>query len=251
MSPRFPDRYEFLAVLWRSETTAVYKVRHRLLDRVVALKTLAPGLASLPDGMRLLHCQGRLLAAVSGHPNVVALHEIFGTEESPCLVMEFVDGGSLAGALDGKPWPARRAAALIEALGRAAQAVHERGFVHGAICPDHILLRADGRPKLAGFGAAWPIDRPDRRGPVGAVRYTAPEVVLERGGRVGPGPDIYSLGAVLYELLTGRPPFQAAASLRTLRRVIEFPPVPPSRLKPGLPSDLESVCVKCLEKRPE
>jgi serine/threonine-protein kinase len=168
--------------------------------------------------------------------------------------MEYVAGGSLAERLDGAPWAPRDAARLVETLARAIDEAHRLGIVHRDLKPANVLLAADGTPKVADFGLAKWLDvesgltRTDHV--LGSPSYMAPEQAEGKAGVVGPAADVYSLGAVLYELLTGRPPFRGATALETLEQVKSAEPVAPRRLQPRLPRDLETVCLKCLRKEP-
>jgi WD40 repeat protein len=166
--------------------------------------------------------------------------------------MEFVDGGSLAQRLDGAPLPAREAARLVQTLASAVHAAHERGVVHRDLKPANVLLTADGTPKITDFGLAKRLDVPAGATQTGAIvgtpSYMAREQAAGRSRDIGPPADVYALGALLYELLTGRPPFRAPTAVDTLVLVQTEEPVPPSRLQPGVPRDLETVCLTCLQK---
>jgi tetratricopeptide (TPR) repeat protein len=168
--------------------------------------------------------------------------------------MEFVEGGSLASRLDGTPWPAQRAAALVEKLARAVHAAHERNIVHRDLKPANVLLTAADEPRIADFGLAKRLDLAESQTQTGAIvgtpSYMPPEQASETASQIGPSADIYALGAVLYELLTGRPPFKGETPLDTLLQVRFEEPVPPSRLVPKLSRDMETICLKCLEKEP-
>src|SRR5262249_53488553 len=150
--------------------------------------------------------------------------------------------------------PARQAGHLVETLARAMQAAHQRGIVHRDLKPANVLLTGEGVPKVTDFGLAKRLDRaggPTASGAVmGAPRYTAPEQAAGKGREAGPAAEVYALGAILYELLTGRPPFKAATPLDTVLQVASEEPVPPRRLQPRTPRDLETVCLKCLHKEP-
>ena len=164
-------------------------------------------------------------------------------------------GGSLDRRLDGTPWPARRAAELIEPLARGVAEAHRLGIVHRDLKPGNVLLAADGTPKITDFGLAKSLaadsglTRTDSI--MGSPGYMAPEQAEGKTKQVGPLADVYALGAILYELLTGRPPFRGTTALETLEQVKNAEPVPPSRLVPGLPRDIETIALKCLQKEPE
>jgi serine/threonine-protein kinase len=168
--------------------------------------------------------------------------------------MEYVEGGTLAQRLAARPLPPRHAAELVATLASAVQFAHKSGFLHRDLKPGNILLTAEGTPRITDFGLARPIDAGPhltRSGdPIGTPSYMAPEQAQGRAHAVGPAADIYALGAVLYEMLTGRPPFDAQAPVETLRKVIAEEPTPPSRWNAQVPRDLETICLKCLQKSP-
>jgi tetratricopeptide (TPR) repeat protein len=170
----------------------------------------------------------------------------------PFFSLEFVAGGSLAQKLGGTPLPALQAAQLTETLARAVEAAHQQNIIHRDLKPGNVLLTADGQPKVTDFGLAKRLDQEagqTRSGDVlGTPSYMAPEQADGKGREVGPAADVYSLGAILYELLTGRPPFKAATPLDTMHQVVSEEPVPPARLNRQVPRDLETICLKCLRK---
>ena len=188
------------------------------------------------------------------HPNIVQIHHIGEADGLPFFELEFLDGGSLDRRLDGTPWPARRAAVLMEPLARGVAEAHRQGIVHRDLKPGNILLAADGTPKITDFGLAKLLDldsgltRTDSI--MGSPGYMAPEQAEGHAHHAGPAADVYSLGAILYELLTGGPPFRGTTALEILDQVKNAEPVPPSRLVPGLPRDIETIALKCLQKEP-
>ena len=168
------------------------------------------------------------------HPNIVQIHEIGEHEGKPFFSLEFCGGGSLAQKLGGTPLPAREAAALVETLARAMQAAHDRHIIHRDLKPANVLLTEAGVPKITDFGLAKKLDEAGQTQSgaiMGTPSYMAPEQAAGESGAIGPLADMYALGAILYECLTGRPPFKAATSLETIMQVTMDEPVPPSQLQ--------------------
>jgi tetratricopeptide (TPR) repeat protein len=250
--PHVPG-YEVLGELGRGGMGVVYKARHLRLDRVVALKMILAGAYAGAQECDRFRAEAQSAARLQ-HPHIVQIHEVGEHDGRPYLTLEFVDGGSLAQRLTGTPFSAAQAAPLVHCLARAVQHAHERGVVHRDLKPANILLTAEGVPKITDFGLALRLDGDaanTRTGTIlGTPCYMAPEQAAGRAGAAGRPADVYGLGAILYELLTGRPPFLAATALETLERVREQEPVPPRHLQPGVPRDLETVCLKCLQKDP-
>ena len=231
----------------------VYLARRILLNRLCAVKMILDGAsADAETSIRFLG-EAETVARLR-HPNIVQLHDFGRAGEVPFVELEYLAGGSLDQALDGTPWPAAKAAALIAPLARAVAEAHRLGIVHRDLKPANVLLTGEGIPKIGDFGLAKSLATDSaltRSGlVVGSPCYMAPEQA-ECGARdLGPETDIYSLGAILYELVTGRPPFKAATVFQTLDQVRSQEPVPPRQLQPGLPRDLETIALKCLQKDP-
>jgi hypothetical protein len=254
--------YEVLGELGRGGMGVVYQARQVSLNRVVALKMVSLGPHLRPEQRAALLARFRAEAEAVArlqHPHIVQIFEVGEHGGLPFFSLEFCEGGSLARLLGGKPQPAAAAAGQAELLARAVAYAHERGIVHRDLKPDNVLLAGDGQPKLTDFGLAKYLEdepgaarMPTRDGQVlGSPSYMAPEQARGQARMAGPAADVYALGAILYEMLTGRPPFLAATPLETVRQVADEEPVPPRRLQPGVPRDLETACLKCLEKEPK
>jgi tetratricopeptide (TPR) repeat protein/tRNA A-37 threonylcarbamoyl transferase component Bud32 len=251
--PRIPG-YDVEALLGRGGMGVVYKARHRRLNRLVALKMLIAGAYAGPHERARFQREAEAVAGLR-HPNIVHVYDVGDHDGWPYFTMELLEGGNLAQALAGTPQPALKAAALLATLAEAVQVAHRGGIVHRDLKPANILLTADGTPRMADFGLARHFDgepaltQSDMR--MGTPSYMAPEQVIGKAGTVGPAADIYALGAVLYETLTGRPPFRGETASETERQVVAEEPVPPGRLNPKVPRDLETICLKCLHKDPQ
>jgi WD40 repeat protein/tetratricopeptide (TPR) repeat protein len=245
--------YEVLGVLGRGGMGVVYQARDTRLDRVVALKMVRGGAHAGEEELARFRTEAEAVARLQ-HPNIVQVFEVGEVGGLPFFALEYVEGGSLASKLDGTPWPARQAAALVETLARALHAAHCRGIVHRDASPGNVLLAADGTPKWTDFGLAKRLDVNVGTTQTGAIlgtpSYLAPEAAAGRSKEVGPAADVYGVGAILYELLTGRPPFRAETVLDTLQQVVADEPVPPVRLNARVPRDLETICLKALAKDP-
>jgi WD40 repeat protein/tRNA A-37 threonylcarbamoyl transferase component Bud32 len=252
--------YEILGELGRGGMGVVYRARQLSLNRTVALKMLRDASLVTAEEFTRFRREAEVLARLQ-HCNVVQIYGVGDHEGRPYFVMEYVAGSNLAKKLNGAPQPPGPAAHLIEVLARAVHAVHQCGIIHRDLKPANVLLQpaglqpvAFGIPKITDFGLAK--DQSLERGltrtgqTMGTPSYMAPEQARGQAKTVGPAADVYALGAILYELITGRPPFNEASPAETIARVLAEDPVPPSRLQPKCPRDLETICLKCLEKEP-
>ena len=231
----------------------VYHARQVRLNRPCALKMILAGAHAGDLATSRFLAEAQAVARLH-HPNIVQIHHISESDGLPYFELEYVEGGSLRKRLDGTPWPARRAAGLVEVLARGVAEAHRLGIVHRDLKPDNVLMAADGTPKITDFGLAKSLEGDSgltaTDSIMGSPGYMAPEQAEGKAKQVGPLADVYALGAILYELLTGRPPFRAATVLETLEQVKATEPVPPSRLVPGLSRDIETIALKCLQKEP-
>ena len=245
--------YEIFEELGRGGMGVVYRAYQLDLKRPCVLKMILVGGFAGDEAIERFRAEAATIARL-GHPNIVQIHGMGEVEGKPYLELEYVNGGSLAGRLDGTPRPGPESARLVEMLAQATHAMHRVGVVHRDLKPGNILLTVDGTPKIADFGLAKALD--DDSGLtgtgdiLGTPSYMAPEQASGHAREAGPAVDVYALGAILYELITGRPPFRAATLLETLEQVRSTEPVAPSRLQPKLPRDLGTICLKCLAKDP-
>lgn len=253
-------RYELLEKLGQGGMGVVYRARQTSLDRPVALKMVLAGHYAGTSAVARFNLEGKAIARLR-HPNIVQVYELGEHDGLPFLSMELLEGGSLRARLRRGPMAIREAAELLRTLALAVAYAHDEGVVHRDLTPANILYERDGLPKITDFGLAKLLD-PDSddsdeipltgTGTVlGTAQYMAPEQAEGRPGSSGTSADVYSLGAILYETLTGRPPFVGETKLEIIDLVRRTEPVPPSRLRPGIPYWLESICLKCLEKSPE
>jgi WD40 repeat protein/tetratricopeptide (TPR) repeat protein len=256
--PNIPD-CEILGLLGSGEMGVVYKVREITLDRFCALKIARPSHAEDPAAILRQQKEGKAYASIS-NPYVIRIHRTGLHNGAYYLVLEYSDRGSLKSNLDGTPWSGQRAANLVKQLANGLHAIHSTKdkLIHRDLKPANILIfndgTPDGCPKIADLGlvkSGTPDQSITLQGSiVGTPSYMSPEQAKGQSEEVGPHSDIYGLGAVLYELITGSPPFRGATIALTLNQVIQNDPVPPSRLFVGVQRDLETICLKCLEKKP-
>jgi tetratricopeptide (TPR) repeat protein len=268
--------YEVLGELGRGSMGVVYRARQVGLDRPVALKMIRTGAHAGPEALQRFIVEARALAALR-HANIIQIYEINLQKDSPYFSMELAEGGNLAEHLAGRPQPCRPSAQLLRTLARAVHAAHEQGIVHRDLKPANILLAAPpassspagrvaqeiglhreglGRltPKVTDFGLAKQLHgdagQTESGMVMGTPSYMAPEQAEGKSREVGPAADVYALGAILYECLTGRPPFTAESPMETVLLLFQAEPVAPSRLQPKVSRDLETICLKCLRKEP-
>jgi serine/threonine-protein kinase len=250
--PQIPG-YEVETVLGRGGMGVVFRARHLRLNRIVALKMALAGAYATPLERQRFQQEAEAVARLR-HPNIVQIYDVGDHEGRPYFTMEHVEGGSLAQKLSGAPQPASPAAALLATLAEAVHAAHRNGIIHRDLKPANVLLTDDGHPKISDFGLARRVDGDSRLTgtgiAMGTPSYMAPEQARASAEMVRPSTDVYALGAILYELLTGRPPFRGVTAVETLQQVFSQDPVPPRRLNPEVPRDLETICLKCLHKEP-
>jgi len=247
--PSIPG-FEILAEVGRGGMAIVYKARQTRLNRVVALKVIQADNLS-PERLSRARRGAEIIAGLK-HPNILRLFEVGKHENLLYGVCEDMEGGDLHQKLKAGVLPPRQAAQLLQTIARAVQFFHDRGIVHRDLKPANILLTAEGTPKVADFGLARFIEENNlltlSGDVVGTPSHMAPEQVLARSDKVGPGTDVYALGVIGYEMLTGRPPFHSASRMEILYQIVHLEPMPPCQLQPGIPRDLEIICLKCLHK---
>ena len=247
--------YEIVRELGRGGMGVVYLAQHTRLKRLVALKVIRGADGAAEEDFERFRTEAEAVAALQ-HPNIVQIFEVGELENGPFCTLEYVDGGTLAARLKQSLLPTAEAAMSLETLARAVNYAHQKGIVHRDLKPANVLMASDGTLKITDFGLAKRIDIEDsgltRTGAVmGTPAYMAPEQARGATKEVGPAADIYALGAILYELLTGRHPFSGATLMETLQQVLTADPIPPSIISPAIPRDLETICLKCLMKQPE
>ena len=249
--PALPG-YEIMDELGSGGMGVVYRARHLQLQRLVAVKVLAGAFARQPE--RWLRFQNEAKAAARlQHPNIVQVFEYGDHQGTAYVCQELADGGTLNQRLGRQPMPPREAAETVRTLSKAVAHAHDNGVLHRDLKPSNVLCSSD-TVKLADFGLAKLLDNDagltQTEDVLGTPNYIAPEQVGRHAVDLGPTVDVYGLGAILYETLTAVPPFRGETSLATLQNVVEQTPISPRQLQPAVPRDLETICLKCLEKEP-
>ena len=251
---RLFGHYELLSEIARGGMGVVYKARQATLNRLVALKMIRSGELAGPADVRRFHAEAEAAAKLD-HPGIVPVYEVGEVEGQHFFSMAFVQGQSLNERVKAKgPLSPNLAAQLLKTIAEAVQYAHDKGIVHRDVKPHNILLDENEQPRITDFGIAKHVQGASDLTAAGQVMgtpsYMPPEQALGKTNEVGPAADVYSLGATLYCLLIGRPPFQASSSAETIRQVIDDQPIPLRRLNHEIPRDLETICLKCLRKEP-
>ena len=245
--------YELLEEIARGGMGIVYKARQVSLDRIVAVKLLLLGQYASEEFIHRFRIEASAAASLQ-HPNIVAIHEVGVHQGQHYFAMDFVDGPDLAHLVREQPLPAKRAAGYVKTIAEAIHFAHTRRILHRDIKPSNVLIDSNDQPRVTDFGLAKNLandsDLTQTGKVLGSPSFMPPEQALGERGKMGPASDVYSLGAILYHALTGRPPFVGETLHATLQQVESKEPVAPRLLVPGVPADLETICLKCLEKEP-
>ncbi|HEV8060334.1 MAG TPA: protein kinase [Gemmataceae bacterium] len=245
--------YELIEEIARGGMGVVWKARQTSLKRDVALKMIRAGALASPEEVERFLREAEAAANLQ-HPNIVAIHEVGEHDSQHYFSMDYVAGRDLGAIVKNGPLSAEQAARYVEVIAEAIHFAHQRGTLHRDLKPQNVLIDAADQPRITDFGLAKFMK--DDSGvtqsgvPMGTPSYMPPEQAAGRLGDIGPASDVYSLGAILYELLTGRPPFRGATAMDTLLEVMEVEPTAPRKLKAEIPPDIETICLKCLEKAP-
>jgi WD40 repeat protein/predicted Ser/Thr protein kinase len=243
--------YELLEKIGQGGMGVVYRARQINLDRIVAVKLLPFSQFTSEEAVQRFQAEASAAAGLQ-HPNIVAIHEVGSHEGQHYFSMDFIEGRTLAEVVREKPLPAKRAAAYLKTIAEAVHYAHQHGILHRDLKPSNILIDASDQPRITDFGLAKRLtvdsDLTLTGQVLGSPNFMAPEQAEGRTQAIGPATEVYSMGALLYHLLTRQPPFQADTLTTLLKQVIETEPVPPRLLNPGVPLELETICLKCLEK---
>ena len=253
LSGRLFGDYELIEKIAHGGMGVVYKARQRSLNRTVALKMILSGQLASEEEVRRFYSEAEAAANLE-HSGIVPIHEVGQHEGQHYFSMGFIEGQSLARRIADGPLRSDKAAELTKQVAEAIAYAHDRGVIHRDLKPANILLDREGQPRVTDFGLAKRIEGDSDLTATGQIlgtpSYTPPEQASGSIHEIGPLSDVYSLGAILYCLLTGRPPFQAASHVETLKQVAEQEPASPRQLNATVPKDLETICLKCLEKDP-
>jgi serine/threonine protein kinase len=241
--------YEILSTLGRGAMGVIYRARQTSLGRDVALKVILAGAGATEEERARFRAEALTVARLQ-HPNVIQVHDVGEHDGVPFLAVEYIGGGNLQDRLADRPMSVPGAVRLVYAVAHAVGAAHAKGIVHRDIKPANILMTADGVPKVADFGLIGQFGG-GRPAMPGSPAYMAPEQAAGLIKRVGPASDVYSLGAILYHCLAGRPPFACESVVQTLDQIRFAEPTPLRELRPEVPEAVEAVCRKCLRKVPE
>ncbi len=245
--------YQVIETIAKGGMGIVFKARQRKLNRIVAIKMILAGQFAHETDVERFYTEAEAAAALS-HPNIVKIYEIGEVQGQHFFSMEYIEGHSLSELVRENPLAPRRAAEFVRTIAETMQFAHEKGIVHRDLKPSNVLVDTQERPLITDFGLAKHQENESQLTVSGAVigtpSYMPPEQAEGKGSLIGPQSDLYSLGAILYELVTGRPPFRAASPFETIRQVIEDEPLSPRLVNPGVPQDLETICLKCLQKDP-
>ncbi len=246
--------YDVVSELGRGGMGVVYRARHRNLKRDVALKMILSGRLAGTQILKRFHAEAEAVARLQ-HPNIVQIFEIGSHDDQPFIALEYVEGKNLSELVREKPMLPSDAANVVMKLARAMQYAHSKNVLHRDLKPANILMAQDGTPKITDFGLAKQLDEIDSAKTstgaiIGTPSYMSPEQAMGLQENVGPATDQYSLGAMMYALITGRPPFLSAKPLDTVSKVLHQEPLPPHKMVEGLPRDLETICLKLLQKSP-
>ena len=251
--PRRFGHYELLEQVGQGGFGVVYRARQIELDRIVAVKVLRTGAFSTGSELRRFRAEASAVAKLN-HPNIVVVHEVGEVDDTPFFSMEFISGPSLAHLLKDGPLPPDRAATYIRAAAEGIHYAHSRGLIHRDLKPANILLDSFGQPRVTDFGLAHTRDAPHELTHsgdfVGTLLYASPEQARGSHREVGPASDVWGLGATLYELLTGRPPFRGQTAAEVQDRILSEDPPKPRQIRPNIPKDLERIVMQCLAKEP-
>lgn len=251
--PRPFGDYELLEEIACGGMGVVYKARQVSLNRIVAVKMMLAGQFAREEYVQRFKAEAEAAGSLQ-HPNIVAIHEVGECDGQHYFSMDFVPGRDLAELVRKAPLPAGRAVGYVRTIAQAVHYAHERGLLHRDLKPSNILIDESDQPRITDFGLAKRLTADPQLTQTGQVlgspNYLSPEQAEGRHREVGPESDVYSLGAILYHLVTGRPPFQAENLVGVLQQVSHHDPVSPRLLNPGVPRDVETICLKCLEKDP-